>query len=87
MRLSQERLVGVQAISTLLASAHRHALRGQQHQLRVPPCHHRAGALADDPQQPPALGIIDLTSPYSLCHAHSLTGQYRTGDHQGNASL
>lgn len=48
---------------------HRHALRGQQHHLGPPPGHHRPGSPADDPQQPPALVVINLPDPHALSHA------------------
>jgi hypothetical protein len=40
--------------------------------LMWPPGHHRAGATADDPQQPSALIVVDLADAYSFCHPHSL---------------
>jgi hypothetical protein len=49
-----------------------HALRGQQHHLRPPPCHHRASTAAHDPHQPLALVIIDLTNPQPFRHSPSL---------------
>ena len=51
-----------------------HALRRQQHHLRPPPGHHRPAAPADDPHQPLALVIIDLTHPHTLGHRSSLRG-------------
>ena len=51
---------------------HVHALRRQQHHLRAAPGHHRPGAPAHDPHQPPALIIIDLTHPHTLGHRPSL---------------
>jgi hypothetical protein len=62
---------------------HGHALRGQQHHLGPPPGHHRPGAPADDPQQPSALVVIDLTHVYSICHPHRLMAVGRPGPGPG----
>ncbi len=51
---------------------HGHALGGQQHYLGPPPGHHRPGAPAVGPQQPSALGFIDLAGPHALRHRPSL---------------
>src|ERR1022692_3325853 len=56
-----------------------HALSGQQHHLRPPPGHHRPAAPADDPHQPPALIIIDLTHPQPFAHRASLEDQHSRG--------
>jgi len=45
-----------------------HPLRGQQNHLGPPPGHHRPGAPADNPQQPPALVIVDLPDLHSFSH-------------------
>jgi hypothetical protein len=59
-----------------LRDRHRiHALRRQQHHLRPPPGHYRPAAPADDPHQPPALVIIDLTHPHAFAHPASLKDQ------------
>jgi hypothetical protein len=59
---------------------HGHALRGQQHHLGPPPGHHRPGAPADDPQQPPTLVVIDLADTYSFGHQHSVpVARHRSG--------
>jgi len=58
---------------------HGHALRGQQHHLRTTPGHHRAAASADDPQQTPALVIIDLADSYPFCHDLEGSGLWPVG--------
>ena len=58
---------------------HVHPLRGQQHHLRPPPGHHRPRSPADDPHQPPALVIVDLTHPHTFSHRPSLRGSATTG--------
>src|SRR5690348_6462450 len=58
---------------------HVHALRGQQHHLRPPPGRHRPAAPADDPHQPMALVIIDLTHPQPLTHRPGPGDQHPQG--------
>lgn len=50
-----------------------HALCGQQHHLSPPPGHHRPLASADNPQQAPALIVINLPDLHTFGHPHSLT--------------
>ena len=56
-----------------------HALSGQQHHLGPPPGHHRPAAATDDPYQPPALVIVDLTHPQPFSHRASLGDQHLQG--------
>jgi len=51
---------------------HVHALGRQQHHLRPPPGHHRAGTAAHDPHQAPALIIVNLTHSQAFSHRSSL---------------
>ncbi|EHK83635.1 hypothetical protein AK37_11391 [Rhodococcus pyridinivorans AK37] len=52
---------------------YRHALGREQDHLGAPPGHHRSGAAADDPYQPSAFVVIDLSHAYSFCHSTRLT--------------
>jgi hypothetical protein len=54
---------------------HGHPLGGQQHHLGPPPGHHGTGTSADDPQQPSALVVIDLTDLHAFSHVIILTAQ------------
>ncbi len=58
------------------------ALSGQQHHLRPPSGHHRPAAPADDPHQPMALVIVDLTHTQTFTHRPSLADQYPRGKPQ-----
>lgn len=66
---------------------HRHALRREQDHLRPPPGHHRTGSPADNPQQPPALAVIDLPDTHVLSHTTGLTGHVTTGQALPDAAL
>jgi hypothetical protein len=59
---------------------------GQQHRLGPPPGHHRPGTPADNPQQPPALVVIDLADAYSFCHPDSLATPRHPDEHPNGAS-
>ena len=61
---------------------HSHALGRQQHHLRPPPGHHRPGAPADDPHQPPSFVIINLTHPQPFRHRPSLGDLHPPGKPQ-----
>jgi len=54
---------------------HRHALSGQQHHLGPTPGHNRHRAAADEPRQPPALIVTDLSHLHSLGHDWGLSSR------------
>jgi hypothetical protein len=73
--------------ATFANCGHVHPLGGQKHHVRAPTGHHRPGAPADDPHQPPSLAIIDLADPQPFGHRPGLGDQHLHGKRPAGSGL